>query len=67
MNADVLKARLDDPQGYMCSACGNENDWADDCGWFYFYWQKPWHKKIATNKPVCKRCWYALGLTTCER
>ena len=30
-------ARLEDDKGKICSFCGKENLFADDCGWFYIH------------------------------
>lgn len=31
------EAKRNDPEGSICSFCGNPNDFADDCGWFYLH------------------------------
>jgi hypothetical protein len=44
------------PEGTYCTKCNKLNDLWDDCGWYY-----------APTGAVCKECFKALGLTTCER
>jgi hypothetical protein len=56
MDNDMLNAIQEDPEGEYCSRCLEQNDWCDDCGWFY-----------SPFGAVCKNCWDELGLNTCER
>lgn len=49
MDKYVEAARVEDPKGILCGFCNSENDFADDCGWFYVNTTK--------NAPVCEECW----------
>jgi membrane protease subunit (stomatin/prohibitin family) len=47
-------------EGRKCANCGKENDFYDDCGWFYGY--------AATHyAPHCQECWNLKGYKTGER
>lgn len=54
--SDLEQARLDDPDGCKCGLCGNDNDFADDCGWFY-----------VDSLPLCSYCYDSSGFMTSER
>lgn len=49
---DIEAARLDDPEGNTCSYCGKENDFADDCGWFYVT-----VSRLKASAPCCQSCY----------
>jgi len=57
------QALKDDPSGNVCSFCGKDNDFWDDCGWFYI---KPTVTIVIEDEiivsqlelgPCCKACW----------
>lgn len=49
-----LKAAiLSDPKGKICFFCGKENDFYDDCGFFYI---SP--DENTKSKPTCYECYY---------
>jgi hypothetical protein len=50
-NADIIEARKEDPHGATCGFCGAENDFADDCGWFYL--RSPGSDE---DLPACESC-----------
>ena len=58
MSIDIENAKNDDPEGSVCGFCGQENDFADDCGWIYSSIEH-----IDTNMPdchgipTCRSCW----------
>lgn len=43
----------DEPGGEKCGFCGKENDFWDDCGFFYV-WPDP---KIEEGRAACKSCY----------
>lgn len=48
-------------KGKTCGECGKENDFSDDCGWFYGY-------VLETHYvPHCSTCWHSKGYRTGER
>lgn len=51
----VELARIDDPHGSICGFCGDDNDFADDCGWFYI---SPGGLQTK-SRSCCKACWDA--------
>ena len=46
----LFLARLFDPKGKVCNFCGKENNFADDCGWFYI------HPTVVLKGYVCEEC-----------
>lgn len=58
MKTNVELAREDDPEGSFCGFCGQENDLADDVGWFYASIE-PFNSPMPNchGVPVCKSCW----------
>jgi hypothetical protein len=48
---DLEKAREEDPEGVTCGWCGRENDFADDCG---FFWITPTGDD---SRPACRECY----------
>ena len=44
-----------EPEGKICFFCNKENDFADDCGFFYVTPDGP--DAPSANKPCCKACW----------
>jgi len=54
----VQIATNDDPNGVTCGYCGQPNNYADDCGWFYAA-VEPLQTSMhdAKSKPVCESCW----------
>lgn len=49
------KARVDDPEGSICFFCGEENDMADDIGWWYPF------AKDGEQHSCCRKCWNEQG------
>lgn len=55
----LIKEEYD--KGKICGECGKENDFSDDCGWFYGY-------VLETHYvPHCYACWNSKGYRTGER
>lgn len=52
IDPDLVSARKDDPDGIKCYHCGKINDFADDCGWFYF--KKKVHGEYGAG---CESCY----------
>ena len=54
-------AKRDYPDGIKCGFCGADNDFADDCGWFYCvplnYLELREKFPMNLMKPCCKKCW----------
>ena len=48
----VARAKAEDPGGSICTFCGEDNDNADDCGWWYLTPNGP-HE---LNGPACNEC-----------
>ncbi len=44
------EAREKFPEGSICTFCGGENNFADDCGWFYIHPQ-------GSEGFCCEDCW----------
>jgi len=64
MKKDVAKAREAYPDGIKCHFCKEDNNFADDCGWFYIV--DPKEKEIRNESngllrnnlyPACKACY----------
>lgn len=61
MIIDVERAKISDPDGVICGFCGAENDWADDCGWFYLESYLTIFPDIVVPDvllPSCRECFY---------
>ncbi len=56
----VSIAQKADPYGSECYYCKGENDFADDCGWFYNGWFYDIDHEVK-EKAICKTCWEKKG------
>jgi len=61
---DVESARVSYPNDSKCHFCSKDNDWADDCGWFYIIdprekEERNPYNNLLINKmyPACKSCY----------
>lgn len=53
MYNDLVKARLEQPEGVICGFCGGVNEYADDCGFFYVTDPKDGVYKSTCSGPKC--------------
>ncbi len=49
---DLEIAYVEQPEGRFCGFCGNQNRWADDCGFWYLSPDEE-HKHL----PACEDCY----------
>jgi len=61
------QAKKEYPKDAVCGRCKKENNFADDCGFFYWNSSGKFPFEDKDYIPVCRSCWNELGLTTGER
>lgn len=63
---DLERAKLEEPEGKICGFCNKENNFVDDCGfWYILNKDKPLERK---SYAACKECFnihYSFHVSIC--